>query len=84
MPSRRKTPSLIVSLTDAEASSVLDQLLIRRPDLLEEVESIARDMLAEVDGEALAEDLVAQITMTSIDDLGARAGQHSWGQVDPV
>jgi hypothetical protein len=84
MPPRRRSPSLIASLTDAEAASVLNQLLIRRPDLLEEAESIARDMLAEVDAEALAEDLVAQLTMVSLDDLNARAGRHSWGYVDPV
>ncbi len=84
MPSRRSEPSLIISLTDAEAASVLNQLLVRRPALREEAESIARGLLAEVDAEALAEELVTEITQVSLDDLNARAGRHSWGYVDPV
>ncbi len=84
MPPRSRKPNPIASLTDAEAASVLKLLLIRKPALGAEAESIARDMLAEVNAKALAEKLFAELTSDTLDDLNARAGRRSWGYVDPV
>ncbi len=84
MPPRHRQPSLIASLTDGEAASVLHQLLARKPALRAEAESIAGDMLAEVNAEALAEELIVELTSVTLDDLNARAGRHSWGYVDPM
>ena len=83
-PSWKRKGELLAQLTPAECAEVLRSLLGRHPQLVAEAEDIARAALAEVDAEAVAEDVEQVVLGLDLDDLNSRAGRHSWGYVEPT
>jgi hypothetical protein len=84
---RRAKPSqesILERLSPSEAQTVLQRLLMAHADLRVEVERIARDLLAEVSFESVADDVEDAICALDLDDLGGRAGQHHGGYTSPT
>lgn len=77
------SPKLLNKLDNAEAASVLKELLDRHSELRSEAEAIARDLLAEVSLFSVADDVESAVLQYDYDDLNGRAGNHSWGYVEP-
>jgi hypothetical protein len=70
-------------LESAEAAFVLRTLLERHGELRSEAEAIARGMLAEISPFSVADDVENAVLQFDSDDLNTRAGNHSWGYVEP-
>jgi hypothetical protein len=76
--------SLLDGLTDAELASVLRHLLHSHPQLRDEAEFIARDLLSRVNQAEVARDVVAAINAVRLGDLQDRAGNYSRGYTAPT
>ncbi|MGF1597284.1 MAG: hypothetical protein ACFCVK_10205 [Acidimicrobiales bacterium] len=76
---RRSAPkrgaSSLGSLAPVERGEVLDALLIAHPELNDEAERIARDLLTAVSVEQVASEVEAALRWISLDALAARAGR---------
>ncbi len=83
-PSARKRKKPILDrLEPGEAQAVLSRLLVEHPDLGAEVERIAESLLGEISSEIIAGEVDDAIRSLDLDDLGSRAGRHSWGYTAP-
>ncbi len=67
-----------------EAARVLHRLLDAHPELVCEADGIARALLGEVSFEDIADEVEAAVEAPDLDDLGSRAGRHSWGYTHPT
>jgi hypothetical protein len=78
-------PSAVLERLEAgEALSLLHRLLSAHPDLRSEAEEMARALLAEIDFEAVGEDVEDALRALDINDLNDRAGCHRDGYTDPT
>jgi hypothetical protein len=75
---------LLALLRSDECAAVLRVLLERHPDLRTEAEEIGKAAIARVSADAIAGEVELAIARLDLDDLGARAGRHSWGYVEPT
>jgi hypothetical protein len=80
---RKSGANALDQLESAEAAFVLRTLLERHNELRSEAETIARGMLAEVSPFSVADDVENAVLQFDSDDLNSRAGNHSWGYVEP-
>ncbi len=62
--------------------SVLRSLLERHPDLIDEVNEIAKSYISDADAESVAADVEYLVSSTDVDELYDRSGDHSWGYID--
>ena len=74
---------LVSYLVPYERGGVLGQLLNRHPDLRDEANVIARDMLDDVSVERISRKVAKLLLNIDIEDLGSRAGKKPWGYVEP-
>jgi hypothetical protein len=79
----RKRKDILSHLDPHELAEVLDQLLIRHPELREEANNIASNLLSEISVEAVSEEITDLILSVGLDVLGNRAGKQPWGYVEP-
>jgi len=79
----RKGKDILSHLDLNELAEVLDQLLIRHPDLRDEANNIASNLLSEISVEAVSEEITDLILSVGLDVLGNRAGKQPWGYVEP-
>jgi hypothetical protein len=86
----RKAPSACKSkkpildrLEPGEAQAVLNRLLADHPNIGAEAERIAESLLGEISSEIIADEIDDAIRSLDLDDLGSRAGRHSWGYTEP-
>jgi hypothetical protein len=79
-PPRR---SIIPHLKPQEAQDLLRRLLQAEPALRKRAEEIAQTLFAEVSSEKIAGEIADAVRGIDADDVGARAGRHSWGYVEP-
>ena len=75
---------LLARLDNAGAASVLKTLLARHRELRPEAEAIARDLLTQISLFSVADDVEIALLQYGYDDLNGRAGGHSWGYVEPT
>jgi hypothetical protein len=61
----------------------MHQILIHHPDLRDEANSIANDLLNDVSVEAVSEEVNDLILGVGLEVLGNRAGKQPWGYVEP-
>jgi len=61
----------------------LDELLQHHPGLREEANTIAENLIADVSVEVVAEEVADLVTSIGNEELGKRAGNQSWGYVEP-
>ncbi len=66
-----------------EAQTVLRRLLTAHPELLSETRQIAESLLSEVNFEGVADEVEEAVRDVGLDELGSRAGEHSWGYTEP-
>ncbi len=78
-----RTGAFISHVSAAESARVLGELLRRHPDLKNEANAIAKDLMDHVSVEDVAEEVAFLASSIGLDDLGSRAGRHSWGYVEP-
>jgi hypothetical protein len=71
----QQSPSAFGSLAPAERAEVFDRLLIAHPELNDEAERIARDLLATASVGQVASEVESALTWISLDALAARAGR---------
>lgn len=81
---RRRRAKVLDRLNPHESAGVLRILLDRHPEIAAEAEELARGMVTDVDAGAVAEEVEQPILGLDLDDLGSRAGRHSWGYVEPT
>lgn len=74
MAARRK--KVLDVLRDDEAAVVLRQLLVRHPELVPEVEAIAKDILPPRSRDAVAEAVAMAILAVTLDDIWDRSGRQ--------
>lgn len=74
-PNASTPPTSFGSLAPTERSQVLGALLIAHPELNDEAERIARDLLTAVSVEQIASEVEAALRWISLDALAARAGR---------
>lgn len=79
----RKGKDTFSCLDPHELAEVLDQILIRHPDLRDEANSIANDLLNDISVEAVSEEVNDLILGVGLDVMGNRAGKQPWGYVEP-
>lgn len=70
-------------MAPGELATVLRALLARHPDLLQEAESIAIEMVSLPSVEDVAEDVLEAVTLLGVDRLHGRAGKQQWGYMEP-
>lgn len=75
---------LVVRLQPDEAARVLGSLLARHPALAAEAGALAREVVADVDVESIAEEVEHAMLDVDIERLNGRAGKNSWGYVEPT
>ena len=62
---------------------MLSELLRRHTSLRKEAYDIAKDLLDNISVEAVADEVADLVTAIGLEELGSRAGKHSWGYVEP-
>lgn len=76
MSNRKAAPTPVLdTLAPSERSQVLSDLLASHPDLRHEAEHLASRLLAEVDGEAIADFVEWELRAADLDQLASRAGR---------
>ncbi len=78
-----RTGAFISHANAGESARVLGELLRRHPDLTNEANAIAKDLMDDVSIEVVADDVAFRVTSIDPDDFDSRAGSHSWGYVEP-
>jgi hypothetical protein len=81
---RARKGKVLARLKPDEGGNVLRALLERHPELVPEAEDIARATVADVDADAVAEDVAQAVLDLDIDDLEPRAGRKRGGYVEPA
>lgn len=83
--SKRKTPAATVlqRLALAELAAVLKTLLGRHPDLKDEAEEIAVELLSSPSADDVADEVFSAVTSLGIESFHGRAGKQPWGYVEP-
>jgi len=77
-------PGFLPRLSDAESSVVLSSLLRWRPELKWKAERAAQKLLGAVSIEDIAAAVKTALhAVDDLDNLGNRAGSHSWGYKEP-
>ena len=79
----RKGKDILSYLDPNELAEVMHQILIHHPDLRDEANSIANDLLNDVSVEAVSEEVNDLILGVGLEVLGNRAGKQPWGYVEP-
>jgi len=80
----KKKPALD-ALSVAEKATVLDELLAARPDLREQAEAYAVQVMRDTDRSAVADDVEDALHGLDIEELNTRAGHRPGrGYVDPA
>lgn len=79
----RRRKKILDGLTAAEGQAVLRLLLERHPALVAEAETLAAKVASEVDRDAIADSVEAEVGLLGLDDLGARSGRQAFGYVEP-
>ena len=80
----KKAKDFLRYLGSTERARVLTELLGRHPDLREEANAIAQDLIDDASVEAVAAEVADLVTGIGSEELGSRAGRHSWGYVEPT
>ena len=80
---RKKAKDMLDYLGPAECAQVLRELLGRHKDLRGEANEIAESLIDDVSVEAVAEDVAYLVGSIGVEELGSRAGEQSWGYVEP-
>ncbi len=80
----RKKVSVLDRLKPEEARDVLQRLLDVHRELRAEAQQIAKSLLGEVSFEWVADEVEQAVRDLGLDDLGSRAGKHSWGYTSPT
>ena len=80
---RKKARDALDHLGPTECAQVLRELLSRHGDLRGEANKIAESLIDDVSVEAVAEDIVFLAGSIGMEEIGSRAGKHSWGYVEP-
>jgi len=78
-----KKASILDRLRSEEAQAVLRRLLTAHPALRSEARQIAKSLLSEVEFEWVADEVEEAVRDVGLDELGSRAGKHSWGYTEP-
>lgn len=78
-----KKASVLDRLRPEEAQTVLRRLLATHRELRSEVQQIAKSLLREVECESVADEVEEMVRDVGLDELGSRAGRHSWGYTEP-
>jgi len=79
----RKPRDILSNLDSRELAKVLHKILIRHPELRDEANSIANDLLNDISVEAVSEEIRALILGVGLEQLGNRSGKQPWGYVEP-
>ena len=80
---RKRMEDFVSHLNSDERAQVLGELLKRHPELSEEANAIAQDLIDEVSVEAVAEEAACLVTAVGLEEVEGRAGRHDWGYVEP-
>ena len=80
----RKKASVLDRLRPEEAQTVLWRLLAAHRELRAEAQQIAKSLLSEVEFEWVADEVEEAVRDLGLDELGSRAGKHSWGYTSPT
>lgn len=80
----RKRVSVLDRLKPEEAQAVLQRLLAAHRGLRAETRQIAKSLLSEVSFKSVADEVEQAVRALDLDDLGSRAGEHSWGYTSPT
>jgi hypothetical protein len=67
-----------------EKAAMLDDMLRSHPGLRAEAERVAREHLVDTDVEGIADAVAWELRHHASDEVFERAGEHSWGYVDPT
>ena len=80
---QRKAKDMLSYLDPHELAKVLHQVLIRHPDLKDEANIIANDLLNDISVETVSEEVTDLVLGVGLEALGNRAGKRPWGYVEP-
>jgi hypothetical protein len=80
---RKTAKRALDRLSSEEQSTILKALLAKHPDLRNEAEGLAQELLAPPVSEHVADDVEAALAAPGIDALNARTGSGQWGYVEP-
>ena len=78
-----KKASVLDRLRPEEGQAVLRRLLAAHRELRSEAQQIAKALLSEVEFEWVADEVEEVVRDVGLDELGSRAGKHSWGYTEP-
>lgn len=82
--SKSRTGAALGRLAPDERAAVLEALLGRHPDLRDEAERIAVELLSTSSAEEVAEEVCEALESLGLDALNGRAGRQAWGYVEPT
>jgi hypothetical protein len=78
-----KKKDILQSISDKEASSVLQKLVATSPAIRKKAEEIALALLVDVDAEEVAEDVLMELESLRVEDIWDNSGSMRDGYVDP-
>ncbi|MGI8872756.1 MAG: hypothetical protein ACR2KP_00230 [Egibacteraceae bacterium] len=85
MPRSSKATPALDALSNAERAAALDRQLDRRPDLFAEAEAVATELLATVDRDDVADEVVGALLAVPFTAIAGRVGkQPGGGYVEPL
>lgn len=77
-------PSVLSKVAASEAHAILRKLLERHPELCAEADALAAGLVTDVNPDDVADSVRDAMLSLDLDDLGGRAGRHSWGYTEPT
>jgi mannose/cellobiose epimerase-like protein (N-acyl-D-glucosamine 2-epimerase family) len=80
---RKKAKDTLDHLRPGECAQLLRELLRRHRDLRREAKEIAASLVEDVSVDAVAAEVTSLVGSIGLEELGGRAGKHSWGYVEP-
>jgi hypothetical protein len=80
---RRRKKDVLSHLGPRERGEVLGLLLKHHPELRDEVNAIAEDLIRDISLEAVSKEVVDLVLGIGLDALNGRAEQQPWGYVEP-
>ena len=82
-PSKKRKPNTLDAISGTDALEVLRILANRDKELSKEIDAIAKDLLADVSLDEVADCVQAELESLAVEDVWDRSGARRDGYVDP-
>lgn len=79
----RKESKILANLGADDGKAALLSFAARHPECVAEIEKIVQETIGRTSFEDVADEVVAEIELLDVSEIGTHSGARSWGYVDP-